>query len=301
MYGQYNCIYVLFCQGVFFSFFLQELNKHLIVLISGLEPHVNACDVMAGDSHTIVKNMYLSVWNASLVAETALERLTLQKYSLVFQLSTGAPIFKVCDQALKVLCKYEHDNKSLGNSHDFCSAVITSLTRMLKKNSSFDGETVLSIVPLVMQYSKALTISGKCSEFSRTTRPLVSLLEGGCDQKTVLALKVGLKLTETGMALKMGKCQEDMLAKFIESCNMVPNGTLPDNIMLTSLLCMMSFFEVSDQKDITVRLLLYSCYLLCARKRLFRKYIVFSRVCDFVLFFFIYLFIYFFLCYHDNS
>ncbi|XP_064118306.1 uncharacterized protein LOC135223625 isoform X2 [Macrobrachium nipponense] len=228
----------------------KEFHQYLNMLLSDVEPYLNACDSTSGDTHSIVKNMYLSIWNASLVAEVPLQALTLQQYALIFLLATGASITKVCDQAKRILCNYEHVNKSLGNAEKFCVAVINCVTRKLKMTSSFSGNIILAIIHIVLMYAKSLTISGKCSEFSKTTRLLVSVLEEGCDQNTVLALKVGLKLTEVGMALKVGKCQEEMMGKFIQSCRMVPNETLPNNVMLLSLLYTAYIFEDQNKKDI---------------------------------------------------
>ncbi|XP_068248450.1 uncharacterized protein [Palaemon carinicauda] len=226
----------------------KEFHQYLTLLLRDVEPYLNACNATSGDTHSIVKNMYLSIWNASLVAGAPLQALTLQQYSLVFLLATGASITKVCDQAMQILSNYEHVNKSLGNAEKFCLVVINCVTKQLKKGSSYSGDVVLSLIHIVLQYAKSLTISGKCSEFSKTTRLLVTLLEEGCDQNTILALKVGLKLTEVGMALKVGKCQEEMMEKFIQSCIMVPNETLPSKVMLLSLLYTASLFEDQNRK-----------------------------------------------------
>lgn len=228
----------------------KEFHQSLNVLLSDVEPYLNACDATSGDTHSIVKNMYLNIWNASLVAEVPLQALTLQQYALIFLLATGASITKVCDQAKRILCNYEHVNKSLGNAENFCVIIINCVTRKLKMTSSYSGNVILAIIHIVLLYAKSLTICGKCSEFSKTTRLLVSVLEEGCDQNTVLALKVGLKLTEVGMALKVGKCQEEMMGKFIQSCRMVPNETLPNSVMLLSLLYTAYLFEDKNKKDI---------------------------------------------------
>lgn len=229
----------------------KELHRHLIQLVSSVMPYVPQCDTTKGDGQAIVKNLYQSVWNASLSHNIPAEALMLQGYALQFLLAAGTSINKVCEQALKAVANFEHVQKTSDHLEKFFPTVISGLLGNMKRGAKVNGDTVLSVFGLVVEYAKTLLRLNKCADFSGIAGPLVAVLEQSCDQQTVMALKVGLKLMELAMAIKLGKRGEDMMMKFLQSCSVVSSSLVPNMILLLSLLCTIAMFEQQRGRDVT--------------------------------------------------
>lgn len=221
-------------------------------LVPSIIPYVSQCDTSKGDGQAIVKNLYQSIWNASLNHSIPPEALQLQGYALLFLLAAGTSINKVCEQALKAVANFEHVQKSSDHLDKFFPSVICGLMDNMKKNGKVNGDVVLSVFSVVVEYAKTLLRLNKCAEFSGMVGPLVSVLEQRCDQQMVMALKVGLKLMELAMAIKLGKRNEDMMMKFLQSCSVVSSMLVPNMILLLSLLCTIAMFEHQRGRDVSV-------------------------------------------------
>lgn len=245
-----------------FLLLLQELHRHLIQLVSSVMPYVPQCDTTKGDGQAIVKNLYQSVWNASLSHNIPAEALMLQGYALQFLLAAGTSINKVCEQALKAVANFEHVQKTSDHLEKFFPTVISGLLDNMKRGAKVNGDTVLSVFGLVVEYAKTLLRLNKCADFSGIAGPLVAVLEQSCDQQTVMALKVGLKLMELAMAIKLGKRGEDMMMKFLQSCSVVSSSLVPNMILLLSLLCTIAMFEQQRGRDVTVSILKLYVFLM---------------------------------------
>ncbi|XP_042892233.1 uncharacterized protein LOC122266502 isoform X2 [Penaeus japonicus] len=229
----------------------KELHQHLMQLVPSIIPYVSQCDTSKGDGQAIVKNLYQSIWNASLNHSIPPEALQLQGYALLFLLAAGTSINKVCEQALKAVANFEHVQKSSDHLDKFFPSVICGLMDNMKKNGKVNGDVVLSVFSVVVEYAKTLLRLNKCAEFSGMVGPLVSVLEQRCDQQMVMALKVGLKLMELAMAIKLGKRNEDMMMKFLQSCSVVSSMLVPNMILLLSLLCTIAMFEHQRGRDVS--------------------------------------------------
>ncbi|XP_053642086.1 uncharacterized protein [Cherax quadricarinatus] len=228
----------------------KDLHHYLAGLITSLEPFLNKCDTSNGDALSIVKSLYQSVWNASLVATSPVEALTLQRFALQYLIASGSSVSKVCGQALKAHLSYEQVHKSSEHLDTFYQCIISKLTETAKIERKYDDDEVLAVFGLVMEYAKIVVKLNVCALFSKITCPFVTFCESFCDQQIILALKVGLKLTEVGMALKVGKCKEEMMVKLVTSFRVVPIVFVPNTIMLVSLLNTIALFEYQQDKDI---------------------------------------------------
>ena len=184
----------------------------------------------------MVKRMYSTVWNASLSVTVPLTALTLQRFAFQCSLAVGSNMSQVCDQAALAHIVYENVEKCPENSDQYFQAVFKYLTQTLSKQSACDENLVFAIVGLVTEYAKVAVQIRKHSDFGRNSKQLVKLLETHCDAKMMMGLKAGLKLPEMAIALRLGKCGEEMLRKLLGSCGVVAGLPGPNTVLILGLL-----------------------------------------------------------------
>nr|XP_045604095.1 uncharacterized protein LOC123761976 [Procambarus clarkii] len=227
----------------------KDLNQYLVDLVTSMESYTNLCDASKDDALTIMRTLSQIVWNTSLNVSSPLEALTLQRAALQYLIAAGTNATKVCSQAIKAHLNYEQVQKSPEHLDKFYQVVICSLTEAAKTRKKCEEEEILAIFGLVMEYGKIVVKLNMCAQFSKITRPFVNFSENFCDAQTILALKFGLKINEVGMALKVGKCKEDMLVTLVGSCKAIPSISVLNTVILVSLLYTIGLFEYQQDKD----------------------------------------------------
>ncbi|XP_042211331.1 uncharacterized protein LOC121858770 [Homarus americanus] len=228
----------------------KDLHQYLTGLMAGLEPYVSQCDATKGDVQDMLKALSQCVWEASLANASPQQTLILQRFSLQYLTAAGTSVVDVCQKVTRVHQTFTRAQKSEENLDKFYEFAINMLTTgRVETEKTYDGEDVLAVFGLVMEYAKIVDKLDKFASFSKITRPFVTFFESICEEQIILALKVGLKLVEVGMALKAGKCKEEMIVKLVMSCSFVSNILEPNTIVLVSLLYTTELFEYEGNED----------------------------------------------------
>ena len=110
-------------------------------ILSDAEGYVKGCDASTGDVFNYCKNLYQSVWNASLSQPcTQQEALDLQRWALCFLLIIGTSVDKVCEQAFKAATNFEQ--KSHGNPYKFYLEILLNITNT-SKSKEYDSRSII--------------------------------------------------------------------------------------------------------------------------------------------------------------
>lgn len=241
----------------------QDLHQYLVKLLSEVEPIVKRCDISTGHIRTYAKSLYQNLWNASLTLTNPIMALTLQQFSLQYQLASGAPMGVVCSQAFKILLSSQESTKSVENIDTFRLhlRILDSIIQVAQKETALSDEVVLHIHRQAMEFAKMLLRLKECASYRKISKDVTTLCEKRTDEQILHTLKIGLKLAECAMAFKVGWCEGDKMKKMVSTSNSVlktmtkgvTHKVLTVNtIAVRSLLTMLAIFRIEQEQEVEV-------------------------------------------------
>lgn len=229
---------------------------------------MKCCDTSNNDIHSCTKSLYQILWNVSFTLTDPIMSLTLQQFALQYQLASGASITVVCSQAFKMISSQE-SAKSVEHIDTFRIhlRILDSIIQVAQKVTALSDEVVLHIHRQAMELAKMLLRFNECASYRKISKDLVTLCEKRTDEQILQTLKIGLKLAECGMALKVGRCEEDKMKKMVSTSNLVLKTMAKrlthkvqtlNTIAVRSLLTMLAMFTVQQDQIVEVSM---TCFL----------------------------------------
>ncbi|XP_076038456.1 uncharacterized protein LOC143023738 isoform X2 [Oratosquilla oratoria] len=217
--------------------------EQLYSLLVHVQSLLGLCDINQGSTVAVLKAMYQVSWNYSLSLTKPQQVFVFQEKSVCFLAASKPSVNQLCSVAKNIISNYIYKSESWQNTDKFYRNVLELLLDLCKGKQCLEEEEISDIVIIMLEYAKVLNKLEKCQEFSKGIRPLVENLACRCSEAVVMSLKVGLKLVESGMALNVGKCNETLVMKIMESCKLVPKNNLTNHILVLCILDTIAMFE----------------------------------------------------------
>lgn len=176
----------------------------------------------------------------------------------------------VCNQAFKILLSSHESVESVENIDAFMVhlRILDIIIQVAQKETALSDEVVLLIHRQAMELAKMLLRLNKCASYRKISKDVVTLCEKRTDEKILQTLKIGLKLAECGMALKVGRCEEDKMKNMVSTSILVLK-TLTKNlthqvtvntIAVRSLLTILAMFTVQQEQEVEVGMIFFYIY-----------------------------------------